>query len=319
MTLLSFDKLRIQLGERVILRDVTLSVAEGEAVGLVGESGSGKSMTVRSVLRMLPAGAEVTGSIRFGGTEVNGLTGAGLRRLRSRDVAMVFQDPRATTNPVRTIGDFLTEVLRDQGVSRADANRRATGLLADVGVDHVERRMRQRPHELSGGLLQRVVIAAALATEPKLILADEPTTALDVTTQEEVVAILNEQRHKRGTALLFISHDLELAAAVCDRIAVMYAGEIVEILPADRLHEDARHPYTRALLRSRPGAVEPGSRLETVPGSPQSASDVPAGCVFADRCAHVASPCRDERPVLLPLDTGLAACHLLAKETPHVA
>lgn len=317
MTLLSFDKVRVEIAGRVVLREVTLTVAAGEAVGLVGESGSGKSMTVRSVLRMLPAGARVTGELRFGERDVNRLDGAALRRMRSRDVAMVFQDPRATVNPVRTIGDFLTEVLRDQGVPRSEANRRAASLLTDVGVDHVERRMRQRPHELSGGLLQRVVIAAALATEPKLILADEPTTALDVTTQEEVVAILNEQRHKRGVALLFISHDLELAAAVCDRIAVMYAGEIVEILPADRLHEDARHPYTQALLRSRPGAVDPGARLETIPGTPQSASDAPAGCVFADRCPSVSDHCRSVRPVLLPVESGLAACHLL--EERHVA
>ncbi len=319
MTLLGLDGLRVEIGGRVILREVTLAVAAGEAVGLVGESGSGKSMTVRSVLRMLPAGSRVTGSITVGGLDVNRLDSAGLRRMRSRDVAMVFQDPRATVNPVRTIGDFLTEVLRDQGISRVEANRRAVALLTDVGVDHVERRMHQRPHELSGGLLQRVVIAAALATEPKLILADEPTTALDVTTQEEVVAILHEQRRKRGTALLFISHDLELAAAVCDRIAVMYAGEIVEILPANRLHEDARHPYTQALLRSRPGAVNPGSRLETIPGTPQSAADAPAGCVFADRCPHAADHCREVRPVLSPVDSGLAACHLLPNGVPHVA
>ncbi|GAA2684304.1 ABC transporter ATP-binding protein [Actinoplanes palleronii] len=317
--MLEFDHLRVEINGRPILRDVTLSVAAGEAVGLVGESGSGKSMTVKSVLRLLPPGARATGTVRFGDTDVHTLDGAGLRRMRSQDVAMVFQDPRATVNPVRTIGDFLTEVLRDQGVSRSDARTRAAGLLADVGVDHVARRLRQRPHELSGGLLQRVVIAAALATSPKLILADEPTTALDVTTQEEVVAILNERRREHGSALLFISHDLELAAAVCDRIAVMYAGEIVEILPADRLHEDARHPYTQALLRSRPGTVAPGERLATVPGSPQSAFDAPAGCVFADRCPQAAGLCRDVRPALLPIDSGLAACHLLPRETPSVA
>jgi oligopeptide/dipeptide ABC transporter ATP-binding protein len=319
MTVLELDRLRVTIDGRLILREVTLTVGAGEAVGLVGESGSGKSMTVRSVLRMLPAGAAVSGTLRFCGTDIGALSESKLRQMRSRDVAMVFQDPRATVNPVRTIGDFLTEVLRDQGVSRREAGQRAAGLLAGVGVDHIERRMRQRPHELSGGLLQRVVIAAALATSPKLILADEPTTALDVTTQEEVVAILNEQRQKRGTALLFISHDLELAAAVCDRIAVMYAGEVVEILPAGRLHEDARHPYTRALLRSRPGTVPPGARLETVPGSPQSAHAVPAGCVFADRCAHVLDDCREVRPVLLPTGFGQAACHLLERATPHVA
>ncbi|MEV6342688.1 ABC transporter ATP-binding protein [Actinoplanes sp. NPDC051851] len=311
--LLEFQNLRMAIGDRPILREVTLSVAAGEAVGLVGESGSGKSMTVKSVVRLLPSAASVSGAVLFEGTDVNALGPKELRRLRSRDVAMVFQDPRATVNPVHTIGHFLTEVLRDQGMSRSEALRKVGGLLADVGVDRVERRLRQRPHELSGGLLQRVVIAAALATEPKLILADEPTTALDVTTQEEVVAILDEQRHRRGTALLFISHDLELAAAVCDRIAVMYAGEIVEILPAARLHEDARHPYTRALLRSRPGTVAPGERLETVPGTPQSAADAPAGCVFADRCPQAEKDCRTTRPVLLPLGTGLAACHLLER------
>ncbi|MEU4421995.1 ABC transporter ATP-binding protein [Actinoplanes sp. NPDC024001] len=310
MPLLRFESLRVRLGERPILRDVTLDVHAGEAVGLVGESGSGKSMTVKSVVRQLPEGATVAGKVRFGGADVHAMTAAELRRMRSREVAMVFQDPRATVNPVRTVGDFLTEVLRDQGLGRAEATRRAAGLLAEVGVDHVERRLGQRPYELSGGLLQRVVIAAALAGEPRLILADEPTTALDVTTQEEVVAILNEQRHRRSAALLFISHDLELAAAVCDRIAVMYAGEIVEILPAGRLHSDARHPYTRALLRSRPGTVPPGERLETVPGVPQSADAVPAGCVFADRCPHAEERCRSVRPALLAIGPGSAACHL---------
>jgi oligopeptide/dipeptide ABC transporter ATP-binding protein len=307
MSLLEFDGLRLSVGDQPILRDVTLSVAAGESVGLVGESGSGKSMTVKSVVRLLPAAARVGGTVRFDGADVHRLGPAALRRMRSRDVAMVFQDPRAVVNPVRTVGDFLTEVLRDQGVSRTEATRQAARSLSEVGVGDAMRRLQQRPYELSGGLLQRVVIAAALLTGPRLILADEPTTALDVTTQEEVVAILAEQRLLHGTALMFITHDLELAAAVCDRIAVMYAGEIVELLPADRLHSDARHPYTRALLGSRPGAVPPGERLRTVPGVPQSALTAPPGCVFADRCPHAEARCRDERPVF----TGSAACHLL--------
>ncbi|MFC4065224.1 ABC transporter ATP-binding protein [Actinoplanes subglobosus] len=307
MTLLQLDRVTVAVSGRPVLRQVTLDVRAGEAVGLVGESGSGKSMTVKSVVRLLPTGATVGGTVRFDGADVHALDAAALRRMRSRDVAMVFQDPRAVVNPVRTVGDFLTEVLRDQGVSRAEATRRAAAALSEVGVGDAARRLRQRPYELSGGLLQRVVIAAALLTEPRLILADEPTTALDVTTQEEVVAILNEQRRLRGAALMFITHDLELAAAVCDRIAVMYAGEIVEILPAARLHSGARHPYTRALLDARPGAVPPGERLRTVPGVPQSAYTAPAGCVFADRCPHAEPRCRDERPVF----TGSAACHLL--------
>jgi oligopeptide/dipeptide ABC transporter ATP-binding protein len=307
MTLLQFDRLTVAVSGRPVLRRVTLDVAAGEAVGLVGESGSGKSMTVRSVMRLLPAGATVGGTVRFDGADVGALDAAGLRRMRSRDVAMVFQDPRAVVNPVRTVGDFLTEVLRDQGAGRSEATRRAAAALSEVGVGDAMRRLQQRPYELSGGLLQRVVIAAALLTGPRLILADEPTTALDTTTQEEVVAILAEQRRLRGTTLMFITHDLELAAAVCDRIAVMYAGEIVEILPAARLHSDARHPYTRALLGSRPGAVAPGERLRTVPGVPQSALTAPPGCVFADRCPHAEARCRDVRPVF----TGSAACHLL--------
>ncbi|MFD0523599.1 ATP-binding cassette domain-containing protein [Paractinoplanes durhamensis] len=200
--LLEFDRLRVEIptpvGPRPLLRSVSLSVAAGEAVGLVGESGSGKSMTARSVLGMLPGGSVATGAVRFRGVDIGGLDPAGLRRLRSRDVAMVFQDPRASVNPVRTVGDFLTEVLRERGMSRAAAREKAGGILADIGVDRLAHRLKQRPYELSGGMLQRVVIAAALAGEPALILADEPTTALDVTTQEEVVAILDEQRRQRG-------------------------------------------------------------------------------------------------------------------------
>ncbi|XVV16992.1 ABC transporter ATP-binding protein [Actinoplanes sp. CA-131856] len=310
-SLLTIESLELTIGSRAILRDISLGVGAGEAVGLVGESGSGKSMTVRSVLRLLPRGAKTTGTIRLRGQDVGAMDAGALRRMRSHDVAMVFQDPRATVNPVRTVGDFLGEVLRQQGYDRRAALEKVSGILDEIGVDHVERRLRQRPYELSGGLLQRVVIAAALATSPALILADEPTTALDVTTQEEVAAILTEQRRLRGAALLFISHDLELAAAVCDRIAVMYAGRIVEILPAADLHSGARHPYTQALLKSRPGAVEPGTRLETVPGTPQSAHDAPPGCVFADRCPRAEPGCRDTVPALLPLGGGAAACHLL--------
>jgi oligopeptide/dipeptide ABC transporter ATP-binding protein len=307
MTLLQLDDVHLTISGRPVLRGVTLDVAAGEAVGLVGESGSGKSMTVKSVVRLLPDAAAVTGTVRFGGADVGALDAAALRRMRSRDVAMVFQDPRAVVNPVRTVGDFLTEVLRDQGVGKAEAVERAARSLSEVGVGDAVRRMRMRPYELSGGLLQRVVIAAALLTGPKLILADEPTTALDVTTQEEVVAILDEQRRSHGTALMFITHDLELAAAVCDRIAVMYAGEIVEIVRAAELHTGAWHPYTRALLESRPGAVAPGQRLRTVPGVPQSALTAPPGCVFADRCPYAEPRCRDERPAF----RGTAACHLL--------
>ena len=221
-------RLPVEGEQRAVLRDVSIALRPGEALGLVGESGSGKSMTARAVDRLLPPGAEVEGSIRFDGHDVMGLTGAEFRAYRD-DVAMIFQDPRAHINPVRRIGDFMTEALRTNGgVPKAEAARRAIGLLRNVGIPDGERRLHQYPHELSGGLLQRVMIATALLTEPRLLLADEPTTALAVTTQADVMGILDDLRREFDLTLLFITHDLELAAAVCDRTAVMYAGQIVE-------------------------------------------------------------------------------------------
>ena len=211
---------------------------------------------------------------------------------------MIFQDPRAHVNPVRRIGDFMTEALRaNQGVSAAEAGRRAADMLAQVGIDDGERRLRQYPHELSGGMLQRVMIAAALLTEPALLLADEPTTALDVTTQAEVMAILDELRREFGLAMLFITHDLELAAAICDRTAVMYAGQIVEIRASDLLHDDPLHPYTAALAAARPDIAQTRARLRAIPGRPLSAFEAPRrACAFAPRCPHATAACRERCP-----------------------
>ncbi len=230
--LLEIDHLATQLPVegrlQTVLHDVSLTIDEGEAVGLVGESGSGKSMTARAVARLLPSGAVSSGDIRYRGRVVTDLRGGALREYRG-EVAMIFQDPRTHINPVRSIGDFMTEALRtNRGVDRSKARAQAVAALDDVGIPDGERRLKQFPHELSGGLLQRVMIASALLTEPRLVLADEPTTALDVTTQAEVMAILDELRRSHGMALLFITHDLDLAGAVCDRTCVMYAGEIVE-------------------------------------------------------------------------------------------
>lgn len=312
--MLTIENLRLSLRGpdrvmREVLRDVSLSVLAGEAVGLVGESGSGKSMTARTVLRLLPRHSVLRGTVRVGDDDVLAMSRPELQRLRSHRVGMVFQDPRGTVNPVRTVGDFLLEGLLDRGVSRDEAQARILRTLSEIGVDRPDVRLRQRPFELSGGLLQRVVIAAALAAEPALLLADEPTTALDVTTQEEVIAILDEQRRLRSLAMLLITHDLELAAAVCDRIVVMYAGDVVETLPARTLHHAARHPYTRALMGARPGSAPPGEPLPTVPGRPQSAYDAPDTCVFADRCPRADDKCRTERPPLLVTATDSVRCH----------
>jgi oligopeptide/dipeptide ABC transporter ATP-binding protein len=293
-----------------LTRDVSLSVSAGEAVGLVGESGAGKSMTARAVIRLLPPGAAASGNITFDGEPVLTMNRERLRRFRASQVAMVFQDPRAHTNPVRRIGDFLTEgLLSTQHVNRAEATARVTDLLRQVGIDDAPRRLRQYPHELSGGLLQRVMIAAALAGEPRLLLADEPTTALDVTTQAEVVKILDRQRKTRALAMIFVTHNLELAAGLCDRIAVMYAGSIVEDRAVTALHSRAMHPYTAGLLASRPSARLRVARLPAIPGRPLSAAEAGTGCPFATRCPHAEGRCLVQRPELRPLEGGLVACH----------
>jgi oligopeptide/dipeptide ABC transporter ATP-binding protein len=295
--------------KRAVLRDVSLTVRPGEAVGLVGESGSGKSMTARAIDRLLPQGAEVHGMIRFDGSDVGGLSGADLRAYRNQ-VAMIFQDPRAHTNPVRRIGDFMTEALRTNlGVGAAEANRRAVDMLTAVGIDDGARRLRQYPHQMSGGMLQRVMIAAALLTGPRLLLADEPTTALDVTTQAEVMAILDGLRREFGLAILFITHDLDLAAAICDRTAVMYAGQIVEVRASTLLHTDPLHPYTAALAAARPDIARTARRLRAIPGRPLSAFEAPqTECAFAPRCGYATDICRQAGPDLIELDGGMSRC-----------
>ena len=311
--LLDIENLRVRLrmrsGMRTVLHEVSLHLREGEALGLVGESGSGKSMTARAVGRLLPERAQVEGRITFDGEDVVGMRPDRLRRYRTDGVAMIFQNARAHINPVRTIGDFLTEAMRvNKGMSAQSARARAVDLLAQVGLSDPERRLRQFPHELSGGMLQRVMIASVLAVEPRLILADEPTTALDVTTQSDVMAILDRLRRERGMAMLFITHDLELAAAVCDRTAVMYAGSVVEVNRSAHLHAQPLHPYTASLLASRPDIAGGGARLRALPGRPLSAFEVPDGCAFAARCPFVQDACRSGRLDLVPVDGGLSRC-----------
>ncbi|MFJ2779478.1 ABC transporter ATP-binding protein [Kitasatospora sp. NPDC087315] len=311
--LLRLDALHVTLnvdGERrPVLHDVSLDVGAGEAVGLVGESGSGKSMTVRSILRVLPHGAETSGRIDFDGTDILSMPAKDLRRLRSHEVAVIHQDPRAAINPVSTVGDFLVEALvANHQESPRQARARVQDILSDVGIPDASRRMRQYPHELSGGLLQRVAIAAAIAVRPRMILADEPTTALDVTTQSEVMGILDEMRREHGLAMLFITHDLELAGAVCDRIAVMYAGSIVEESRPQALEDHPRHPYSRLLLDSRPRIDQAADRLEVIPGRPISAFEVGPGCALAPRCPYAEPQCTATVPALRPAGEGRVRC-----------
>ncbi len=301
-------RLKMDSGMREVITGTSLSIAAGEAMGLVGESGSGKSMTAKAIARLLPDGAETLGSVVFDGVDVLALSGDELREHRAQ-VAVVFQDPRAHINPVRRIDDFMTESLRTlRNVPKGDARARAATALEEVGIDDPAKRLRQYPHELSGGMLQRVMIATALLSEPRLLLADECTTALDVTTQAEVMAILDDLRRDRGLSMLFITHDLELAGAVCDRTTVMYAGQVVETRAASLLHSDPLHPYSAALVDARPSIASTADRLRAIPGRPLSAFESPSGCRFAPRCSFAQDACREHDQVITELDGGFVRC-----------
>lgn len=239
--------------ETEILHGNSLSLGQGEAIGLVGESGSGKSMTLKCILGIEPSGSRVEGRIELDGTDLLATSGEELRRIRANDLALIAQNPHGALNPVLPVGRFLIEGMADaRTMGRADAEAKAAELLRSVGITDTERVLRSYPHQLSGGMLQRVVIAGAISGAPKLLLADEPTTALDVTTQAEVVAILDEMRREHGLSMIFVTHDLDLAAAVCDRLAVMKDGEILEIGTPEEIRDRPRTEYTRTLMAARP-------------------------------------------------------------------
>ncbi|MFF9064582.1 ABC transporter ATP-binding protein [Streptomyces sp. NPDC014891] len=296
---------------RPVLDGIDLTVATGETVALVGESGSGKSLTSRSALRLLPPGAATEGTVLVDGQDVLGLDADRLRALRTGTAAMIFQDPRAAINPLRRIGDFLTESVRaTRRMTAAQATDRAVELLDAVGLDRTA--LAKYPGQVSGGMLQRVMIAAALMGDPALLLADEPTTALDVTTQAEVIALLGTLRARFGTGLLFVTHDLDLAAAISDRVYVMYAGRIAESGPAEELFARPRHPYTAALLASTPRLENPRGRLAAIEGQPPDLRAALSGCAFAARCPFATELCERQAPVSLPAPGRpgrQAACH----------
>ncbi|MFI5001261.1 MAG: ABC transporter ATP-binding protein [Reyranellales bacterium] len=293
---------------------ISYTVEQGETVAVVGESGSGKSVGALSILRLIPnpPGLITAGEILFGGRDLRLVSEPEMREIRGRDIGMVFQEPMTSLNPVLTIGRQITEVLEQhQGASRDAAERRALELLEMVGIADAGRRLRQYPHQLSGGMRQRVMIAIALACNPKLIIADEPTTALDVTIQAQILELMKSLTVKLNVALIVITHNLGVVARYASRVNVMYAGRIVEAGSAEDIYHNPRHPYTIALLKSVPRLDQPRrARLDPVDGQPPDLTKLDAGCSFRPRCRFAVDKCAQARPPLAPIGTGghMSAC-----------
>ncbi|MBN9527408.1 MAG: ABC transporter ATP-binding protein [Alphaproteobacteria bacterium] len=290
---------------------VDFTVARGEILGLVGESGSGKSVTGFSLVQLIdPPGEIVAGQVLFGGTDLRAASEDELRRLRGDRIAMIFQDPLMTLNPVLSVGEQMTEaILEHRRCSRADALAQAAAALARVGISSPEARLKQYPHEFSGGMRQRVAIATALLNDPALIIADEPTTALDVTIQAQILYQVQKLSRETGAAVIWITHDLAVVAELADRVAVMYAGRIVEIGAADVVLDRPRHPYTLGLLNSSAAMVEPGARLHQIDGVAPRIDSRPSGCPFRPRCTRSLAVCADVDPPPQAQDGRTLRCH----------
>jgi peptide/nickel transport system ATP-binding protein len=309
---LSVEGLGVAIGPTRVVDGVTFDLAAGEIHALVGESGCGKSMTAFAIMRLLPPVARcVSGRVRLDDTDLLVLSEAAMRSVRGGRISIIFQEPASSLDPVMTIGAQLVEALRaHRPLSVDDARRQAAGLLEAVGIADPARRMRQYPFELSGGMCQRVMIATALAGKPAVLLADEPTTALDVTIQAQILALIKQIRAETGTAVLLITHDMGVVADVADRVLVMYAGRIVEAAPAEALFAAPGHPYTWLLLQSLPRLDGiPKARLPVIEGTVPAAGHRSAGCPFAPRCPLVTARCREAEPALTPVAEGRAvAC-----------
>ncbi len=310
MALLEVNHLSVQLqtqrGPAVAVRDVSFSLERGQTLGLIGESGCGKSITALALMGLLPDSAVLSGSIRFDQQELVGMNDAGLRRLRGDRIGMIFQEPMTALNPVHTIGQQVAEPLRlHRGVAAAPARQQVIGLLERVGIPDAARRIDAYPHQFSGGQRQRITIAMALACGPDLLIADEPTTALDVTVQGQILDLISDLVQERGMALLLISHDLGVIAQNAERMLVMYGGMVLESGPTQAVFANMAHPYTRGLFGARPklGATR-GERLSTIQGSVPELVDLPAGCPFFERCPLATAECAVNRP--LASDLGQA-------------
>lgn len=304
-------------GERTVhaINDVSFSVGQGEVLGLLGESGSGKSVTLRALMRLLPKNRTViSGEVTVDGRDVLSMTDQQLASLRGPVVSMIFQEPALALDPVYTIGDQIAEsVVHHEGKSRKEGRARALEMLEVVRIPSAKRRLQSYPHEMSGGMRQRAMIALALACKPKILLADEPTTALDATVQIQILLLLRELQRELGMSVIFVTHDIGVATEICDRVAVMYAGQIVETGPLAHIVRAPVHPYPRGLLVSTTHGAKRGQRLDTIPGTPPSLDRAPEHCSFAPRCKQVQQACLDRLPPLVSFGEGRAARCILAK------
>jgi oligopeptide/dipeptide ABC transporter ATP-binding protein len=304
-------------GTRVVraVDDVSLRVNAGETLGIVGESGSGKSTLALTILRLLPPAARIaSGEMLFEGEDLVKKSDSEMRRVRGKRIAMILQDPMASLNPLFTIGDQVAEPMRvHEGIARRTAWDRARDLLKSVRIPAPETRVKQYPHEMSGGMRQRIVGAIGISCEPRLLIADEPTTSLDLTIQAQYLNLLRELQKAHGLALIFITHNLGIVAKMCDQLAVMYAGRMVESGPVSQIFNSPSHPYTEALLSSIPRMTDSRRRLTAIDGQPPDLAALPPGCAFAPRCPRAFDRCREETPGVFPLaGTQISRCWLAA-------
>ena len=308
-------KFALRLGELTAINGVSFTLDKGERLGIVGESGAGKSVTGFAIINLLSKPGYISaGKILFEGQELNRLPEEKMREIRGNRISMIFQDPMMTLNPVLTISTQMVEtVLAHQNVSKADAIDIALEKLKKVHIPSPEKRLHQYPHECSGGMRQRIVAAIALLTNPALIIADEPTTALDVTIQAEIMDLLLELCESEKMGFILITHDLSVVSQVTEKIAVMYAGKIVEAGSTEAFIQDPKHPYTQGLIRALPGSLQPGTRLNQIPGMMPTLTDIPPGCAFHPRCKISDTVCRAEVPALISLDEydRMTACHMV--------